>query len=105
VTQQERAQPGVSIGFGITRAVRKSASRNRIRRLLKESVRRHQQKIIDLGANKTISAQIVLMYVGRDVVHPGLIRLVDLENSVAQLLSSALGFCEAGNRRAGRSAD
>ena len=95
---------GLSIGFGVTRAVRSAVIRNRIRRLMRESVRHYQKPTTGPGTRDGASAEIVLMYVGRSPEKASTVRLADMENSVAHVLASVLEYCEAGQRRAGSAA-
>lgn len=83
---EESASPGVQIGFAVSRSIRGSVRRNRIKRLLRESYRLQKQPLIHALQNRGRAISSVLMYVGPNPEKASLLRLDDVRTQVGELL-------------------
>lgn len=70
----------VSFGFSVPKKrVPLAADRNRIRRLMRESVRKHREEFVAAVLKKTTGAKIVLMYRGEKSTRVKHLMLHDVE--------------------------
>ena len=76
----EASEPAVSFGFSVPKKrVPLAADRNRIRRLMRESVRRHREEFVAALLTRTSGAKIVLMYRGEKNTRVKHLMLHDVE--------------------------
>jgi ribonuclease P protein component len=83
---EKTSSPGVLIGFAVSRSIRGSVRRNRIKRLLRESYRLQKQPLMHALQNYGSAVSSVLMYVGPNPEKASLLRLDDVRTQVGELL-------------------
>jgi ribonuclease P protein component len=83
---EETSSSGVRVGFAVSRSIRGSVRRNRIKRLLRESYRLQKQPLMHALQNCGSAISSVLMYVGPNPEKASLLRLNDVQTQVGELL-------------------
>jgi ribonuclease P protein component len=78
--------PTMNVGFTVSRGIRGSVRRNRIKRLLRESYRLQKQPLLRAIQDHGTAVQGVLMFVGPNPEKSTLLRLEDVREQVGELL-------------------
>lgn len=78
----------LKVGFAVSRKVRSSVNRNRIRRLLRQSYRISKHSLTQHLKSRGIFLQMILLYAGSDQVDVKRLRYTELETEVKQILRS-----------------
>jgi ribonuclease P protein component len=85
-SQTRHQQVHLQVGFAVSRKIRSSVERNRIRRLLRECYRVHKSSLVQLLRSRSIFLQMILLYVGSDQVDVKRLRCREVETEVKQIL-------------------
>lgn len=85
--QAEERPPGsVSVGFAVSREVRGSVRRNRIRRLLREAYRLNKAVLVDSAYRKGLRLQLIILYSGPARAPVGWLSYKEVEKPVRDIL-------------------
>jgi ribonuclease P protein component len=86
VLSKASSDPTVMAGFAVTKSVRGSVHRNRVRRLMREAYRTHKESLLEVVQQMSLSVQLVILYAGPPPSAPGRLHRRDIDKPMTEAL-------------------
>jgi len=77
----------IQVGFSVGRGIRRSSSRNRLKRLLRESYRRNKNLLLETQKSAEDGVKLVFLFMARKGTNPQKVLLAEVDQDLKTLLS------------------